>query len=67
MKAYCNFCDPTRFNIHGFCGNCRRKCACPLYDPRSNMSLEDYADYKKRWEQQDLYSFLDGFGGKRGE
>jgi hypothetical protein len=65
MKSYCNHCDPKHFNIHGFCGHCKRKCACPLYDPRSNMSLEDYAEYKKRWEEQDLDSILGGFGRQK--
>jgi hypothetical protein len=62
MKTYCKDCDPKLFIIHGFCGSCRRKCACPLFDPRSKMSLEEYDAYKKRWEEQDLDSFLCGFG-----
>ncbi len=62
MKSYCNYCDPKHFTLYGFCGNCKRKCECPLYDPRSKMSLEDYAAYKKRWYEQDMNSFLQGFG-----
>jgi hypothetical protein len=62
MKPYCTHCDPKHFQIHGFCRNCKRKCECPLYDPRSNMSLEDYVAYKKRWYEQDINAFMRGFG-----
>lgn len=52
MSSHCKECDPKHFNIHGFCKSCKRKCLCPLYDPRSNMTPEDYEAYKKNWDAQ---------------
>jgi len=51
MTAPCVCCDPKNFIVYGFCGNCKRKCEPPLYDPKSNMSLSDYEEYKKRWNE----------------
>lgn len=51
MKSYCPYCDPKHFTIYGFCKNCKRKCECPFFDPKSNMSFSDYETYKKNWNQ----------------
>lgn len=62
MNTACSACDPRYYRIHGFCPKCRRKCECPLYEPRSGMSIEGYEEYKKRWYEQDMDTFLRGFG-----
>ncbi len=48
--AYCNYCDPKFFVIYGYCGNCKRKCEPPLFDPR-NMSILDYEKFRRDWNQ----------------
>ena len=50
MQSYCPYCDPKHFTIHGFCKNCRRRCDAPLYDRKSGMTPEEYAEYKKNWD-----------------
>lgn len=59
MKSYCPYCDPKHFMIYGFCGNCKRKCEPPLYEPKSGMSLEDYQKYKISWNEQRADLILD--------
>ncbi len=59
MKYYCNHCDPRNFTVYGFCKNCKRRCECPLFDPRSGMSLTDYAGYKQRWNDEKPDLMLD--------
>jgi len=51
VKSWCNYCDPKYFVIYGFCGNCNRRCECPLFDPKGTMSLLDYEEYRKRWNE----------------
>lgn len=52
MKSYCNYCDPKLFVIYGFCRNCKRRCECPLFEPKGNMSVLDYEEYKNRWNKE---------------
>jgi len=52
MKSYCNYCDPRHFTINGFCKNCKRMCNAPLYDPKSNITIEEYKKYCKTWDRQ---------------
>ena len=51
MKSQCNYCDPKHFTIYGFCKNCRRKCECPLHEPKSGMTIENYEAFKKSWNE----------------
>lgn len=52
VMAWCNYCDPKHFTIYGFCKNCRRRCECPLYDPKSGMSPLDHAAFMALWNKE---------------
>lgn len=51
MTDYCEYCDPKKIIVYGFCSKCKRRCDPPLYEPKSTMSLLDYEAYKKRWNE----------------
>ena len=64
VKSYCNHCDPKHFTIYGFCKNCKRRCEPPLYEPKSNMTVDQYEQYVKNWNQQRSDLVLDAMRRK---
>ena len=53
MSEYiCNYCDPKYYIIYGFCRNCSRRCEPPLFDPKGNMSILDYEEFRREWNKE---------------
>jgi hypothetical protein len=49
---WCNYCDPKHFVIYGFCDNCKRRCEPPLFDPSGDISLPDWHEFRRKWNQE---------------
>lgn len=57
--SWCNHCDPKHFTIYGFCKNCKRRCECPLWEPKSCVSPLDHAALRSRWDKERADLVLD--------
>lgn len=56
MKSLCPYCDPKHFVIYGYCRNCSRRCEPPLYANSGKISLQEYDEFCKKWnDKRDIW------------
>lgn len=65
--TWCNYCDPKFFVIYGFCNNCKRRCEPPLFDPKGDVSLQEYEDFKRKWNEDRSDLISDQFRRRKNE